>query len=85
METSSGRDCGGEGAHTFFTTAGSFFGAPLFFAAGLAAALLALVSGASFFLVVLVRLITGAVSTVGRTRGLALPVDERVPSRAILF
>lgn len=71
------------GAHTFFTTPLSFLGAAFFlvtpvgfaaFAAGLGAATLALV----------VRFTAGAVSTMGKTRGLALPVCERVPSRGIL-
>jgi len=34
--------------------------------------------------VVLVRLVTGAVSTVSKTRGLELPVCERVPSRTMM-
>lgn len=44
------------------------------------------VDSAAGFLTVLglvVRLMAGAVSTVSKTRGLELPVAERVPSRAI--
>lgn len=60
---------------TFFTTLLSFLGAAVFFVTpvGFAPAFLA----AGFLLIV------GAVSTCWKTRGLELPVADRVPSRAI--
>lgn len=74
-------------ASVFFTAALTFLATPL----SLGPAFLVLVTPAGLAPGVLVvvfarglRLIAGAVSTDWKTRGLELPVDDRVPSRAIL-
>lgn len=70
----------------FFATVLSFFGAAfLVTPVGLAPfAGAALGSSAAAGLGLVVLLTAGAVSTTGKTRGLELPVDDRVPSRGML-
>jgi len=70
---------------TFLTTPLSFLGAAFFLVTPVGFAAAFLVAGAALVVLglVLVRLTAGAVSTTGKTRGLELPVAERVPSRAI--
>lgn len=60
---------------TFLTTLLSFLGAAVFFVTP--------VGFAPAFLVAGFLLIVGAVSTCWKTRGVELPVADRVPSRAI--
>lgn len=65
---------------TFLATPLSFFGAVfLVTPAGLAPGVLVVVFARGL------RAMAGAVSTDWKTRGLELPVDDRVPSRAILY
>lgn len=80
--TSSDAGAGESGISTYQRTlvAGLVAGLDLVTPAGLAA----LVLGAALGLVVVLRLVTGAVSTVSKTRGLELPVCERVPSRGMM-
>lgn len=70
---------------TFLVTPLSFLGAAFFLVTPVGFAADFLVAGAALGVLglVLVRLTAGAVSTTGKTRGLELPVAERVPSRAI--
>lgn len=81
--------------HTLVATP-SFLGAAAFFlvtpvgfaafalATGLVVVVVAVVAVGDFFaLGLVVRLMAGAVSTVWKTRGLELPVADRVPSRGI--
>ena len=66
---------------TFAPAVGSFLVVVLFLTpTGLAP----LTVGVFLVLVVLLRVMVGAVSTVGKMRGLELPVAERVPSRGML-
>jgi hypothetical protein len=71
--------------HTFFATP-SFLGAAFFLVTPVGFAAFAGLGTAAFLgaLGLVVRLTAGAVSTTGKTRGLALPVCERVPSRGML-
>lgn len=65
--------------HTFFATPLPLVGRPLFATpVGFAPVVLVVV------LALGLRLIVGAVSTVAKTRGVELPVADRVPSRAMV-
>lgn len=69
------------GTRTFAAAVGSFLVVVLFLTpTGLAP----LTTGVFLVLVVLLRVMVGAVSTVAKMRGLELPVAERVPSRGML-
>lgn len=75
----------GEKGLTFLTTPDSFFAGAFFFVTPVGP--LPLTLSAAFFLVLglvdFLRVVAGAVSTTGKTRGLEWPVWDRVPSRAI--
>lgn len=70
-----------DGIHTFLATPLSFLGAAFFLVTPVGLAPLASALAAAFLGAAL-RLMVGAVSTTGTTRGLELPVADRV-SRAI--
>lgn len=76
---------GGPERRTFLVTPPSFLGAAFFLVTpvGFAAVFLVVEAALVDLGLVFVRLTAGAVSTTGKTRGLELPVAERVPSRAI--
>lgn len=69
---------------SFLGTVDFFLVTPVGFAAFTLGPGLVLAVGDFFTLDLVVRLIAGAVSTVWKTRGLELPVADRVPSRGIL-
>ena len=70
---------------TFLTTPGSFLAGAFFLVTP--AGFLALRASVTFFLVLglvlFLRVVAGAVSMMGKTRGLEWPVADRVPSRGI--
>ena len=68
-------------AHTLVAAAGSFL---VVFFLVTPVGLAPLTTGVFLVLVAFLRVIAGAVSTVGKMRGLELPVAERVPSRGIM-